>query len=242
MSSLARARKFVPHLIALPLLAAVGCGGSELAEDPLFNDQQAAVQRVDEDLKQLRSQVEEMNRLVSNLLTEVENLKGEPLTGSVAGPRLDERVAVLETAMRESNQTLSEVRNEMGLRAVSSAPRTVTPAPSRSNDAPDVAPAASAPGSSAAESRADAVASSAPAPAPAATRVTLQLTPAPPKPAATPKPAPKPAQGFYHVVRHGETLSTIAAQYGVSAESIRRENRIPEGRQPIPGQQIYIVR
>src|SRR5690606_25323648 len=116
---------------------------------------------------QLRSQVEEMNRLVSNLLTEVENLKGEPLTGSVGGQRLDERVAVLEAAIRESNQALSEVRSDMGLRAVSSAPRTVTPVPSRSNDAPDVAPLRDEEGG---------LVAVAPTPAAASTRVTLQRT------------------------------------------------------------------
>lgn len=238
MLSLAPARHLLPCILSLPLLAFLGCGGSDLDEDPLFNDQQAAVQRVDEELKLLRSQVEEMNRAVSNLLTEVENLKGEPLTGSVTGQRLDERVAVLETAIRESNQTLSEVRNDLGMRPASRTARAITPVPSRSNDAPDVAPDAHA--SAGGEDEALETATSAAEPAPAATRVTLQRTPAPPKPTATPKPVP--ASGFYHIVRHGETLSTIAAQYGVSQDSIRRENRIPEGRQPIPGQQIYIVR
>jgi hypothetical protein len=50
--------------MAAPLLL-LGCGSS-LADDPLFNDQQASVQRMDEELRTLRGQVEELNRLMSD--------------------------------------------------------------------------------------------------------------------------------------------------------------------------------
>lgn len=209
------ARRILYTCLALPLIASIGCG-SDLADDPLFNDQQAAVQRIDDDLNVLRTQVEDLNRGMNDLMTEMENLKGEPLTGNVAGQRLEQRVEVLETAIRESNQALSEIRNEMSelenklASAPSSPPRT--------------------------ESRQAESASA------SSSRVTLKRTPTPSKPEPTPRPTPEPKQGFYHTVESGETVASLAERFNVSEESIRKANHIPEGRNPLPGQQIYIVR
>jgi LysM repeat protein len=212
------ARRLSLFCLTLPLAAAIGCG-SDLADDPLFNDQQAAVQRVDDDVAQLRSQIEELNRGMNNLLTEVENLKGEPLTGNVSGQRLEQRVEVLEAAMHQSNQALSKIRNEVE--------ESVAAAPVRS-------PASSA---SASEKTSQSEASPS---APASSRVTLTRTPAPSKPAATP--TPKPASGFYHTVESGETLASLAERFNVSPTEIRKANRIPEDGRLFVGQPIYIVR
>lgn len=207
------ARRFLFSCLTLPLALSVGCG-SDLADDPLFNDQQAAVQRIDDDLGVLRSQVEDLNRGMNDLLTEVENLKGEPLTGNASGQRLEQRVEVLETAIGEYNQALSKIRSEFNdmEEAVASAPSRPVAAPSES----------------------------ATPPASSSSRVTLTRTPAPSQ--ATPAPTPKPAQGFYHTVQSGETVAALAERFGVSEASIRKANHIPEGRNPLPGQQIYIVR
>lgn len=213
------ARRFLYACLALPLFVSVGCG-SDLADDPLFNDQQATVQRIDDDLGVLRSQVEELNRGMNDLLTEVENLKGEPLTGNVSGQRLEQRVEVLEAAIGEYNQALSKIRNEVSEMedAVASAPSRPS-APSRSSSAESESASASASGSS-------------------SSRVTLTRTPAPSKPA----PTATPAQGFYHTVQSGETVASLAERFNVSETSIRKANHIPEGRNPFPGQQIYIIR
>lgn len=213
------ARRFLFSCLALPLFVSVGCG-SDLADDPLFNDQQAAVQRMDDDLGVLRSQVEDLNRGMNDLLTEVENLKGEPLTGNVSGQRLEQRVEVLEAAIAEYNQALSKIRSEVSDMedAVASAP-TRPSAPSRP-----------------ASVRSESTASSS---VPSSSRVTLTRTPAPSKPEPTPTPRP---QGFYHTVQTGETVAALAGRFGVSEASIRKANHIPEGRNPYPGQQIYIVR
>ncbi len=203
--------------LMLPLLGVVGCG-SDLADDPLFNDQQAAVQRVDDDLDQLRSQIEELNRGMNSLLTEVENLKGEPLTGNVSGQRLEQRVEVLEAAMHQSNQALSKIRNEVEESVAVAPVRPPTPMHRSADEAE--------------EERSTTV--------PASSRVTLTRTPAPSKPA--PTPVPKPASGFYHTVESGETLASLAQRYNVSPNEIRKANRIPEDGRLFVGQPIYIVR
>jgi murein DD-endopeptidase MepM/ murein hydrolase activator NlpD len=43
-----------------------------------------------------------------------------------------------------------------------------------------------------------------------------------------------------HVIRSGETLSEIAAAYGVSVDSLRRENRLPPTGHPIVGETLRI--
>ncbi len=203
--------------LMLALLGVVGCG-SDLADDPLFNDQQAAVQRVDDDLDQLRSQIEELNRGMNSLLTEVENLKGEPLTGNVSGQRLEQRVEVLEAAMHQSNQALSKIRNEVEESVAVAPVRPPTPMHRSADEAEEERSAA----------------------APASSRVTLTRTPAPSKPA--PTPAPKPASGFYHTVESGETLASLAQRFNVSPNEIRKANRIPEDGRLFVGQPIYIAR
>jgi LysM repeat protein len=186
--------------ITAPLLL-LGCGSS-LADDPLFNDQQASVQRMDEELRTLRGQVEDLNRLMSDMVTELEGFKGSPLTGIETGQRLEQRVEVLETAIRQSNQTLSEIRSQMSERPTGEAARTARLATTNGGERP----------------------------------VEARATPRP-----TPKPTPQPV-GFYYTVRSGETLASIASQHGVSAEKLRKSNHIPEGREPFPGQQIYVVK
>lgn len=207
LSSVSVRRTILP-LLGISLLCLQGCG-SDLADDPLFNDQQAAVQRIDEELKTLRSQVEDQNRAVSNLVVAVENLKGEPLTGAEPGQRLEQRVQVLEEAIRKSNQTLGEFREQIDPRSAASTASAARPA---ATSAPEAA-------SSPAE--------------PSTARVTLRRSP-------TPSPTPKPAAGFYYTVRSGDTISAIAERYNVSAEKLRTGNHIPSGREPFPGQQIYI--
>jgi LysM repeat protein len=186
--------------LAAPVLV-LGCG-SDLADDPLFNDQQASVQRMDEELRTLRGQVEELNRVMSDLVTELEGFKGAPLSGMETGQRIEQRVEVLETAIRQSNQTLSELRSRLDERPAADTTRTARLAPTNGGERP----------------------------------AQVRATPKP-----TPTPTPKPL-GFYHTVRSGETLSSIAAQHGVSADALRKSNHIPEGREPFPGQQIYVMK
>lgn len=219
MPSLTRACRRAALAFSAPCLLFAAACGSELADDPLFNDQQAAVLRVDDDLKAVRTQVEDLNRVVSNLVTEVETLKGSPLTGTEGSQRLDQRVEVLESAVRQSNQTLSEMRELLDMKAVA-------------------APAVAVSGSAA---NGGSTTRPAPTATPATSKVRTVTVPRPtqtsrPKPAST----PKPAAGFYYTVRSGDTLSQIASRNGVSAERLRQENHIPTGREPYPGQQIYI--
>jgi len=55
-----------------------------------------------------------------------------------------------------------------------------------------------------------------------------------------PTPAPK-KRGQYYTVKEGDTLKSIAQQFSTKAESIRTENHIPEGKEPLPGTRLYIV-
>jgi LysM repeat protein len=66
-------------------------------------------------------------------------------------------------------------------------------------------------------------------------------TPAPAKPTASaPKKSTAPATGQTHVVKSGETLSSIAAKYGVSPESLQGTNRIRDEKKLKVGQTLVI--
>jgi LysM repeat protein len=63
--------------------------------------------------------------------------------------------------------------------------------------------------------------------------------PAKPAPAAQKKPAVPPT-GTAHVVKAGETLSSIAAKYGVSPENLQGTNRIRDEKKLKVGQTLII--
>jgi LysM repeat protein len=47
-------------------------------------------------------------------------------------------------------------------------------------------------------------------------------------------------KGFYHEVKAGETLDSLAIKYGLSKSKIAEENRLPSSAKLIPGQRIFI--
>lgn len=85
------------------------------------------------------------------------------------------------------------------------------------------------------ERRATPVAQAAPSRSAAATTAAVK-----PK-ATTPRQEPhrKPA-GFWHQIKPGEALSSIAAQYNLSESELIRANALPSNARLLPGQQLFI--
>jgi LysM repeat protein len=55
-----------------------------------------------------------------------------------------------------------------------------------------------------------------------------------------PTPLPK-KRGKYYKVQKGDTLKSIAREFNTSSNSIRSENHIPDGKEPITGTRLYII-
>ena len=54
------------------------------------------------------------------------------------------------------------------------------------------------------------------------------------------KPARAAAGNDYHIARDGETMWQISQQYGIRLKALYRKNRMKEGDEPRPGQQIWL--
>ncbi|MBA3450022.1 MAG: LysM peptidoglycan-binding domain-containing protein [Chloroflexia bacterium] len=72
-----------------------------------------------------------------------------------------------------------------------------------------------------------------PSPVPAPTLAVVTATPGPP-------PAPTPRAEQRYVVRDGDTLSGIAAQFGVSEDAILEENPLSDPDRLLVGQELVI--
>ena len=68
---------------------------------------------------------------------------------------------------------------------------------------------------------------------PAPTFVVVTATPGPP-------PVPTPGEQQRYVVREGDTLSGIAARFGVSEEAIREANPLSDPNRLLVGQELII--
>ncbi len=87
--------------------------------------------------------------------------------------------------------------------------------------------------------------SASPTPTPTATSPSPTHTPAPtatPSATATPTPTLVPGQTVIHVVKTGETLYSIARQYGVTVEALAHLNKITDASKIYVGQQLIIPR
>lgn len=73
----------------------------------------------------------------------------------------------------------------------------------------------------------------APTPAPAPTLPVVTATAGPP-------PAPTPGKQQIYVVREGDTLSAIAARFGVSEDAILKENPLTDKDRLFVGQELVI--
>jgi LysM repeat protein len=73
----------------------------------------------------------------------------------------------------------------------------------------------------------------APPPAPAATFVVVTATAGPP-------PVPTPGKQQIYVVREGDTLSGIAARFGVTEDAILKVNPLTDPNQVYVGQELVI--
>lgn len=60
------------------------------------------------------------------------------------------------------------------------------------------------------------------------------------EPVMTAQAKPRFPQGQYHRISTGQTVERIASMYGVKASAIRSANRLPKGKQPFPGQKIWV--
>ena len=54
------------------------------------------------------------------------------------------------------------------------------------------------------------------------------------------EPTPK-KRGKYYQVKSGDTLEDIARKFNTTPASIREENRLPAGKEPIPGTRLYVI-
>lgn len=71
-------------------------------------------------------------------------------------------------------------------------------------------------------------------------RLTAELERLLKKAAPAPAPAAKSAYGYEHIVRQGETLSTIAKAYNVTTKAIMEANRIQNANLLSVGQKLFI--
>jgi outer membrane murein-binding lipoprotein Lpp len=239
---------------ALGLLA--GCSGKP-ENSPAIRKKFAEIDSMNGNVEQLLADVKSLNDEVRRLKQENSELRA--FLPGVDGQGAIDKISTLENRLRQ----IENARTAAPAPATGSAPRTApaTPASTAGGQiALEDAPLAAAPAPRV-------VANQQAAPAPAAPRGFKELTnrpaaaapaPRPAAPAAAPtggapaaaapaaaatKPAaPKPAasRGSYHVIAPGDTIATIAAKHGISAERLQQAVGLPPGARLTPGQRIFV--
>ena len=99
----------IPVAAVVTCLMLAGCG-SKLAKDPVFQDQQKLVERLDEDGKVIARQVEEHGYSITSIQAEFDKLKANPRSGDNQLKALETRILALEEALSESNRALSTLQ------------------------------------------------------------------------------------------------------------------------------------
>lgn len=217
----------------LPLFLAVlifnGCG-ENIERNPTFRKQVKTIERLDEDSKVLDRRVEDVTISLTTLRREMRDLKKAPQLGGNALQAMDARFDALENQMKASNKAMSAIQgqlNDLKKRPTQFASNTKSNA-SRSRSSKRIAKA----------SDASQVLDEPDAPSPRRTKATASLSRSRRSSRVVEEPfIPK---GFYHLVLRGETVGDIARQHGLRSQAILMANRIPSGREPFAGQQIYI--
>ena len=99
----------IPVAAVVTCLMLAGCGG-KLAKDPVFQDQQKLVERLDEDGKVIARQVEDNGYKITSIQAEFDKLKANPRAGNNQLKALETRILALEDALSESNRALSTLQ------------------------------------------------------------------------------------------------------------------------------------
>lgn len=223
---------------ALPVsLAAFGlcfAGCSEnLADNPLIADQQQSIQRLDERTQDLDKRIEDLNLALTTLNEQLMKAGNTPVAQAQRIAIMEREITNLKNAVQQTSQSLSEMKNRPARRGPS--PAEVASA----EPAPEAAPPAE---ELEAEPRvASVTAKVARRPADLESEEPLRLSaPAVQASSAASGPSDRATSGFYYLVQVGESLSSIAKSQQVSIEALRRANNLPDGREPIPGQHIFV--
>jgi LysM repeat protein len=211
-------------LSAAPIIFSAGCQ-QRLDQQESFKEQVGRIDRLREDVDVVQGQLKLMDAELQDVSISMADVKKQLAEGGGApggGPStvaIEQRLNKIDLALKNYSESLAALNSKIGQ----------SPAQSAAPSAP-ARPAATPPANGG--------------------KTTLNVVPgggggsAPavgaPRPAATPKPEPAPARGIYHSVKAGETIDTIAAQYKTTAGAIRQANRIPSGREAIPGQQLFV--
>lgn len=201
-------------LVSVLGLFALGCN-EDISENAIFTDQQALVLRIDEDTKDMSRQVDDVSQTLSRVTRQVEALQRDPIEDDRRTRELEREVMNLNKAVVESRATIDELMGRIDSQQASIAELTskVSLVQARTRSATDVRPTAGSVTQAPSTSR---LASNKPASSRVRTR------------------------GSYLRVHVGQSLADIAGLTGVSADALRAANQIPPGREPLPGQQIYV--
>lgn len=195
-------------------LFALGCN-EDISENAIFTDQQALVLRIDEDTKDMSRQVDDVSQTLSRVTRQLEALQRDPIEDDRRTRELEREVMTLNKAVVGFRATIDELLGRIDSQQASIAvlTRRVSSVQAQSRSATDVRPTA------ASFTQAPSTSKSA-ADKPAYSRVRTR--------------------GSYLLVRVGQSLADIASLTGVSSDALRAANQIPPGREPLPGQQIYV--
>ena len=227
--------------LALATLGAIGCS-QNLEQNPAFQEQVTRLNRVDEDQKAASRQLSSLDADFQQVSRDVAKLSGKAPGGSPdAIKALEQRIALLEKRVAEGGVKPNTASNP--------APNAAAPkpaAPEEAGEAVDNAPpkAPGAPAQAAGATKPVAKRMTVigkTAPSATKTRKNLEKRDSVARGSAARSPRRAPS-GTYHLVKLGDTLEKIAAQYNASASAIMEANHLPVTATLAPGQTIYVPR
>jgi len=211
----------VPAMATMVLgLSALGCN-EDISENAIFTDQQAQVQRIDIDTKEMTRQIEDMSQTLSILTTQVGSIQRDPIEEDRRTHELERQILTLNKAVADSLATIDglQARVEMQSKdldkfkematSLAKTRQTVTAAPGHTSTH-------------------------------TATTTAAHSTSAPKPQAHRPAPTRTKTRGRYHQVLLGQSMADIAGLTGVSSSAIRAANHIPPDSEPLPGQKIFV--
>lgn len=204
----------VPAVVAAGFL--IGCGAQPVEESAVFKDQEKVVRRVDEDVKALSRQIEDITLSMAALKQDMREVRNAPQEVQFDTSGLTQRIDAIEAAVKELPTRMTSLEKSMNTRI---------------SEAKDIAKATATRVVESASAAAPEAASSAP-------KGTIVRTSSPAAPA--PAPASAARKGFYYSVQPGDTAEKIAGEHKISVARLLESNRIPSGGMLIAGRQIYV--
>lgn len=246
---------FLSGLIAL---AALGCS-QNLENNEQFQAQVSRLERMDEDLKNAMKTITGLENEFQQVLKEVGDLKNVAAGGTAGGgasadalKSLEQRLNGLEAELKKSASgrvasAPAEPRTEARTQSAAEAPEDAadaaaeTPAETRSGGAktrvqPSLKPARRSVASVAVVGR------TTKAPAAPKTATSKASRTAAAAASTSKRSASTASSGFYHEIGASDTVSSLAAKYGVSTDAILKANQLPSNFRLRIGQSLYIPR